>query len=29
VFGTSLAWIVDVIGNLGKVKENEEVKAHN
>jgi hypothetical protein len=29
VFGTSLAWIVDVIGSLGKVKESEEVKAHN
>ncbi len=27
VFGTSLAWIVDVIGNLGKVKETAEVKA--
>lgn len=26
VFGTSLAWIVDVIGNLGKIKENEQVK---
>jgi uncharacterized membrane protein len=29
VFGTSLAWIVDVIGSLGKMKETEEVKAHN
>ncbi len=29
VFGTSLAWIVDVIGSLGKVKEGEEAKAHN
>jgi len=27
VFGTSLAWIVDVIGNLGKVKETGEAKA--
>ncbi len=26
VFGTALAWIVDVIGGLGKVKETEEVK---
>ena len=26
VFGTSLAWIVDVIGSLGKVKETAEVK---
>jgi len=29
VFGTSLAWIIDVIGSLGKVKETQEVKAHN
>ncbi|MDA8105361.1 MAG: hypothetical protein M0Z71_08250 [Nitrospiraceae bacterium] len=27
VFGTALAWIVDVIGSTGKVKEAEEVKA--
>lgn len=27
VFGTALAWIVDVIGSLGHVKEAEEVKA--
>jgi hypothetical protein len=26
VFGTSLAWIVDVIGSLGKMKETQEVK---
>jgi hypothetical protein len=26
VFGTSLAWIVDVLGSLGHVKETEEVK---
>ena len=26
VFGTALAWIVDVIGSTGKVKESEEVK---
>ncbi len=29
VFGTSLAWAVDVIGSLGKVKETHEVKIHN
>ncbi len=29
VFGTSLAWAVDVLGNLGKTKTTEEVKAHN
>jgi hypothetical protein len=29
VFGTALAWIVDVIGSLGKVKETKKVKAHN
>ncbi len=27
VFGTSLAWIVDVIGSMGKVKETAEAKA--
>src|SRR5512135_2473324 len=26
VFGTSLAWVVDALGSLGKVKESEEVK---
>jgi len=26
VFGTSLAWAVDVIGSLGKAKETKEVK---
>jgi len=26
VFGTSLAWIVDVIGSLGKMKETQGVK---
>jgi hypothetical protein len=26
VFGTALAWIVDVIGSIGHVKEAEEVK---
>ena len=29
VFGTALAWMVDVIGSLGKVKESEEAKARN
>ncbi|MDA8082767.1 MAG: hypothetical protein M0024_03795 [Nitrospiraceae bacterium] len=29
VFGTALAYIVDVVGSLGKAKETEEVKAHN
>lgn len=29
VFGTALAWIVDVVGNLGKVKETKKAKAHN
>ncbi|MBI5639425.1 MAG: hypothetical protein HZA17_03270 [Nitrospirae bacterium] len=29
VFGTSLAYVVDVIGSLGKAKEAAEVKAHN
>jgi len=29
VFGTSLAYVVDVLGSLGKVKETAEVKAHN
>jgi hypothetical protein len=27
VFGTALAWIVDALGSLGKVKESEEAKA--
>src|SRR5512147_1101984 len=27
VFGTSLAWVVDAIGSLGKVKEGAEAKA--
>jgi len=26
VFGISLAWIVDVIGSTGKVRESEEIK---
>jgi uncharacterized membrane protein len=26
VFGTALAWAVDVVGSLGQVKESEEVK---
>jgi uncharacterized membrane protein len=26
VFGTALAWAVDVIGSLGHVKESEEIK---
>jgi len=29
VFGTALAWAVDALGSLGKVKESEEAKAHN
>jgi len=29
VFGTALAYIVDVAGNLGKAKETAEAKAHN
>ncbi len=29
VFGTALAWLVDVIGSLGKVKQAEEAKARN
>ena len=29
VFGTALAYIVDVVGSLGKARETEEVKAHN
>ena len=29
VFGTSLAYVVDAIGSLGKTKETAEVKAHN
>jgi hypothetical protein len=29
VFGTSLAWAVDVLGNLGKAKDTAEAKAHN
>jgi uncharacterized membrane protein len=26
VFGTALAWVVDVLGSLGKVKETKEAK---
>jgi hypothetical protein len=29
VFGTALAWAVDAIGSLGKVKQTEEAKARN
>ena len=29
VFGTALAYIVDVVGSLGKAGESAEVKAHN
>ena len=29
VFGTALAYIVDVVGSFGKATEGEEVKAHN
>ena len=29
VFGTSLAYVVDAIGSLGKAKETAEAKAHN
>ena len=29
VFGTSLAWIVDVVSATGKAGESAEVKAHN
>ena len=29
VFGTSLGYVVDVIGSLGKVKKAEEVKARS
>jgi uncharacterized membrane protein len=29
VFGTALAWVVDVLGSLGKVKETKEAKVHN
>jgi hypothetical protein len=29
VFGTSLAYVVDVLGSLGKEKETAEVKAQN
>jgi hypothetical protein len=29
VFGTALGYVADVAGNLGKVKEADEVKAHN
>jgi hypothetical protein len=29
VFGTSLAWAVDAIGSLGKVKETAEAKAQS
>lgn len=29
VFGTALGYVADVAGNLGRVKEANEVKAHN
>ncbi|MHB8883071.1 MAG: hypothetical protein ACYC69_16370 [Thermodesulfovibrionales bacterium] len=29
VFGTSLAYVVDAISSLGKVKDTAEAKAHN
>ena len=29
VFGTALGYVADVAGNLGKVKEADELKAHN
>jgi len=29
VFGTAMGYVVEVAGSLGKVKEAEEVKAHN
>jgi hypothetical protein len=29
VFGTALGYVADVAGNLGKVKESDELKAHN
>ncbi len=29
VFGTTMGYAVDVIGNLGKTKETAEAKAHN
>ena len=29
VFGTALAWAVDALGSLGKVKQTEEAKARN
>jgi hypothetical protein len=29
VLGTSLAYVVDVLGSIGREKETEEVKAQN
>lgn len=29
VFGTSMGYVADVVGNLGKAKETAEAKAHN